>query len=152
MSRFLHMRAHHEELHFQKGLLSGVTGGGGVGAECCSWHFSLGNFCWPTGKRGVRKMERKRRKIWKGRWKIENGREKSMKMSRGLWFFFFFFFLCFCHFLKPLKFVWGLPKWTIFTRKKHISCQEKIGKKWLCPLWKIFLLRHWAYWYFKSGL
>ena len=43
-----------------------------------------------------------------------------MKMIRGLFFA--------CHFLKPLKLVSGLPKWTIFTGKKHISCREKIRK------------------------
>ena len=54
--------------------------------------------------------------------------EKIMKLSRGPFFFFFFFFAC--HFMEPLKIatVWGLPKWTIFTRKKHISRWENWEK------------------------
>ena len=40
---------------------------------------------------------------WKG---------KGMKVSRV----FFFFFSC--HFLKPLKFVWGVPKWKFLQGKK----------------------------------
>ena len=52
-------------------LSSGVTGGGG-GQQGGSvpWLFSQGNFCRPTGKKQARKkekMERKGRKIWKGR-------------------------------------------------------------------------------------
>ena len=47
--------------------------------------------------------------------------------------YLFIYSFIFCHFLKPLKFVWGLPKWTIFTGKKHISCQEKIGKSDFAP-------------------
>ena len=40
---------------------------------------------------------------WKGkRWKIETGRGKGMKMSRGPFFPL--------SFLKLLNFVWGLPK------------------------------------------
>ena len=31
------------------------------------------------------------------------------------------------YFLKPLKFVWDVPKWKIATGKKHISRREKIG-------------------------
>ena len=101
------------------------------------WH-SPGNFCWPTGKvvsKKKGKMEKKRRKIVKGRWEIKNERGgRSMKMSRGLFFFFAL------HFLKPLKFVWGVPKWKISTGKKHISCREKhisrrekIGKSDFAP-------------------
>ena len=60
---------------------------------------------------------------------VENLKLKgeSMKMSRGH-FFFFFFFLPF-HFLKPLKFVWGQPKWKFFTKKKHILHRGKNREK-----------------------
>ena len=75
----------------------------------------------------------------------------SMKLRRGplfsfsFSFLFFSFLFFFFHFLKPLKFVWGVPKWKISTGgKKHISSQEKSRKKWLCLLWKIFLSRHWT--------
>ena len=64
----------------------------------------------------------------------ENGGEKKereggkLKMEGGTaqrTFFFFFFFAV--HFSKPLKFVWGVPKWKISTGKKHISCRENSG-------------------------
>ena len=47
-------------------------------------------------------------------------------MSRGPLFFLFCFFAD--HFLKPLKFVWGLPKWKLLLGKKSILHQEKSGK------------------------
>ena len=109
------------------------------GGRVAPLYFSLGNFCWPTRKRGVRKKGKmgRKRKIWKGRggklkmeWK--NGRGKVWRRAED----FFFFFAC--HFLKPLKFVWGLPKWTIFTKKKHISRREKFGKSDFAPLEKHF--------------
>ena len=71
-------------------------------------------------------MEKKRRKIEKRRWKIENGRRKSYKMRKGcfflLFFFFFFFFFFAFHFSKPVKFVpvvLGVQKWEFSTGKKH---------------------------------
>ena len=66
-----------------------------------------------------------------------------MKMSRGLLFYLFLFFVCFvclfvcffaCHFLKPLKFVWGLPKWTIFLGKIIFHAWKKSGNLTLPPL------------------
>ena len=45
---------------------------------------------------------------------MEDGRGKGMKMSRGPHFFA-------CHFLKPLKFFWGVPKWKFLTVKKHFT-------------------------------
>ena len=60
---------------------------------------------------------------------IENGRGKSVKMSRGPPLFFA------CYFLKPLKCVWGLPKWTMFTGKNLIlriwSCGKKYYSMWI---------------------
>ena len=70
--------------------------------------------------RGKKGRERKKRRKGNDRQgKRENGEENEGKieenlklkgeryeMSRGLSFFFFA-----CHFLKPLKFVWGVPKW-----------------------------------------
>ena len=103
------------------------------------------------GKRG--QWRRKEGKSKKGRWKIENGRGKSYKMRRGpLCFFFcfvlflfvfclFFFFFFAFHFSKPLKFVLGLPKWEFSIGEKHFTPGKKNQEKWLCPLWKIFLLR-----------
>ena len=96
-------------------ICSGVTSRG----RMPPWGFSLGNFCWPTGKG---KMENKKRKGGKGRWKIGNRWEKGEKYENGtedLWGFFFFFFAF--HFLKQLKFVLGLPKWKFSTGKKHFT-------------------------------
>ena len=56
-----------------------------------------------------------------------------MKMSRGFFFVVVVcLFVCF-HFLKPLKFVWGLPKWTIFTGKSIFHPGKKLGKVTLSP-------------------
>ena len=92
---------------------------GGGGRQSAPCHFSLGNLCWPTGRK---------RKIEMEEVEMKNGRGKILKMTIGLFFFFA------CHFLKPLKFIWGLPEWAIFTRKRHISRQEKLGKVTLSPL------------------
>ena len=67
--------------------------------------------------------------------KIENGREKAWKWTED--FFFFFPFSLF----ETTEICFGLPKWTIFTRKKHTSHREKIVK--IFHLWKIFLLHPW---------
>ena len=92
--------------------------------------FWPGNFCWPTGKRKTRKKDKEKENR-----KREGGKlkRKSYKKSRGLFFF---------HFSKPLKFVLGLPKWEFSTKKKHFT-PGKNQEKWLCPLWKIFLLHPW---------
>ena len=100
------------------------------------WHFWPGNFCWSTGNRETRKkgkMEKKKRKIKKGRegGKLENGRRKTYQMRKGLFFFFF---------SKPLKFVLGVPKWEFSTRKKFFYGGKKNQEKWLCPPLKIFPL------------
>ena len=131
------------------------------GAEC-PLTFSRGNYCWPTGKkRGMEEQENveEKKENFKGkRWKIENGRGKGMKMSRGLflfWFFCFcfcFFVFCFfaCHFLKPLKFVWGLPKWTILPGKIIFHTGKKSGKVTLPPLKNIPLMPLRVSWQFLS--
>ena len=110
------------------------------------------------GKKGTwawwGKWSRKEGKSKQGRWKIENERRKSYKMRRGLFFFCFCFFVfCFC-FLFLFCFVfftfqnqcWNLF-WVYQNRNflpgKSISRWEKNQEKWLCPLWKIFLLRLW---------
>ena len=142
---------------------SGVTGGGGEGGE--GWQgavylrklqhcliptsFQLvycfiaasENSYWEisaylTGK----KRQGKKGKVG------ENGEEKKEnckkwkegklqnEMRRRPIFFFFAF-----HFSKQLKFVLGLPKWKISTRKKHFKAGKKSGKMTLPPQ-KNFLL------------
>ena len=91
---------------------SGITGRG----QSSPWHFSHGNLCRPTGKRGARKkgkIVRKRRKIWKG---------KDWRWKGEVWKWAADFA---CHFLKPLL---GSTKWTVFTGKKYISCWGQIRK------------------------
>ena len=37
-----------------------------------------------------------------------------------IYYFFVYLFIYFaCHFLKPLKFVWGLPIWTVLPGKSY---------------------------------
>ena len=77
-------------------------------------------------KRG--KMERKRRKIVKGKWKLKIEGGKSSKMRRGLFFFFSLF-----TFSKRQKFVLGLPKWKFSIGKKHFTPRKISGKMTLPP-------------------
>ena len=79
-------------------------------------------------------MGKKRRKIVKGRWKIENGGSKSYKIEEKTFFFF-----CFSLF-KTTKICFGSTKMEIFYREKTFHAGEnKNQEKWLCPLRKIFL-------------
>ena len=94
--------------------------------------FWLGNLCWRIRKREARKigkMEQKKGKSKKGRWKIENGRRKSYKNRWGPFFFTF-------HFAKRLKFVLGLPKWEFPTGQKTFHGGKKIRKNDFAPLGK----------------
>ena len=106
------------------------------GARGCRGQSSPWNFCWPTGKRGARKkgkMERKRRKIWKGR----GGKLKMSSRSFFKLFFCFVLFVCFFfafHFLKH---------WNLFgVNQNRKFLPGKNREKWFCPFWKIFLSRH----------
>ena len=70
-----------------------------------------------------------------GKLKMEGG--KVTKWGKNLSFFFYL------HFSKTLKCVLGLSKWEFSTGKKHFTPGKK-QEKWLCPLWRIFLLRLWS--------
>ena len=41
---------------------------------------------------------------------------------------------------KTIKFVWGIPKWKISTRREHISCRKKSGEVTLPPLKNITVM------------
>ena len=104
---------------------------------------SLGNFCWPTGKREGKKrgkMEKKRRKIEKGRWKIENGRRKVIKWWEDPLFFLSFLLFTF---ENHWKLFWVYQNCN-FLLGKNISRQEKknqnSGKITLPPLKNIPLM------------
>ena len=98
------------------------------------------------GKKGKGvKIEKKTRKIVKGKWTI--GMEVGKVIQRGEDFFFFFFFFFPFHFWKWRKFVLGVPKGEFSTEKKHFTPGKKSGKL-LCPLRKICLLRPW--WYIRN--
>ena len=109
----------------------------GAGAEYPMTFFT-GKFLltYLPGKKGARKrgkMERKRRKVWKG----GGGTLKKEGEKVWKWAEDFFFFLA-CYYLKPLNFkllnfVWGLPNWTILIGKNHILRREKIGKTDFVP-------------------
>ena len=79
-------------------------------------------------------MERKRRKIVKGKMEIgkKNGREGGKVSEWGEDLF------CFS-FLKWLKFVLGLPKWKFSAGKKHFTPGKKIRKNDFAPSEKNFL-------------
>ena len=110
-------------------------------------HFSLGNFCWPTREKGARKkggkLEEKKENLKGKRWKIENGRGKGMKKRRGLFSLFLFFFLSFFRLsvFETTKICLGSTKMDNFYREKSYFTLGKYRKNWLCPLWKISLLR-----------
>ena len=118
----------------------------------------------PGEKRQARKegkMEQKRRKIKKkGRWKIERKwKEESYKMRRGLFIFllfflsfflFFFFFWLFT--FRTTEICFGSTKMGIFYQEKAFHARKKIRKTWLCPLWKIFLLRPWFSWWIQKKM
>ena len=101
--------------------------------QCAPWHFSLGNFCWRTRKRGKEERERKN---WKRK-------RKTMKMSWGPISFFFLFFVCLFFCLSLFETTENCLGFT----KMHNFYQEKAyftpGKVTL-PLWNIFFLRHWT--------
>ena len=82
-------------------------------------------------------MERKEGNLKGKRWKIENGRGKWRKWAEDLFFSFFlsFLFIYFIylfiyffafHFLKPLKFVWGLPNWQFLLGKSIFHVGKKL--------------------------
>ena len=87
-------------------------------------------------KRGKEKRENGEDKKENSRRKEENvhckGKRYGMKLSRGRHFFFFFFFFAW-HFLKPLKFVWVLPKRKFLPGENSISRREKIRKSNFAP-------------------
>ena len=115
---------------------SGITGGGIVPPNI--FHQEI---LWSTKKKGTRKGngEEKKENLKGKKWKIENRRGKVWKWAEDLLFYLFIYFAC--HFLKPLKFVWGLPEWTILPGKIIFHAGTKSGT-WICFLWKILLLRH----------
>ena len=135
-------------------LNSGITGGGGAGGRVLPWHFSPGNFCRPTRKRGARKkrkMERKRRKIWKGRGgKLKMEGERVWKWEIFYFLFFLIFLFYFYLLLLFFFFVTFWNHWNLFgvyqngrfLLGKSIFYAGKNQEKWLCPLWKIFLFIH----------
>ena len=90
-------------------------------------------------EKGEMEMEKKRRKIVKGKevenWKMERG--KSSKIRRGLFFFFFFLLFTF----KNDKNLFWVYQNGNFLPGKSISRREKNQENWLRPLRKIFLLR-----------
>ena len=132
-------------------LYSGVRAGGGGwvgGVAKGTWYFSPGNFWCSTRKREARKkveMEKKRRKIKKG--KVENWKwkEEIYKNKERTFFFFFFFFSCFSLF-KMIDICFGYTKIGIFYLEKVFhTYREQNQEKWLCSLWKIVVLCPWCY-------
>ena len=130
-------------------------GGGGRagdrGAECPPETYDRETFADASGKKRQGKkgkwvtLEKKRRKIVKGKVekKLEMEVGKFIKSGEELFFFFFFFFFFFCFsLLKTTKTCFGSTKMGIFYREKHFTPGRK-SEKWICPLRKICLLRPW---------
>ena len=70
-------------------------------------------------------------------------------MRRGPFFFFFFFFFTFIFiFPSPPPFKTTEICFEVYQNgnflKKCFTSGKKNEEKWLCPFWKIFLLRPWA--------
>ena len=115
---------------------SGVTGGGGGrGAE---WPLRLltGIFYLPGKKEASKKWKRgkwrrKEGKLYKGRWKIENGRRETFQNEERAFF---------VHFSNDSNLFWVYQIGN-FLPGKSISRRETNQEKWLCPLRKNFLLR-----------
>ena len=93
---------------------------------------------WSTKKKGTRKGngEEKKENLKGKKWKIENRRGKVWKWAEDLLFYLFIYLFIYfaCHFLKPLKFVWGLPEWTILPGKIIFHAGTKSGNLTLLPL------------------
>ena len=88
-------------------LCSGVTRGGQGGWVAHPWRF-LGEIL--EGRRKWWKRDGRGKKGERGK-ERQGKREMERKKKGKVWKFledFFFFFAC--HFLKPVKFVWGVPK------------------------------------------
>ena len=133
----------HREMSTSKATLqrsSGVTGSGrGAGGRVPPWHFSpgiLADLPWKerqerkekwSGKEGKFKREGVNNWKWKG---------KMYEMSRGP----FFSLVTFWNHWK--FFALGSTKMGNFYQEKAYFTPGKNQEKWLCPLWKIFLLRH----------
>ena len=120
---------------------SGVTAGGrGAEGQSAPWHFSPGNFYWPTGKREGRKKGKwgKRRKIEKR----EGGKLKIVQYEDFVLFCFVFFGGGLFSLFKTTEICFGSTKMGIFYREKAFHAVKKSGKMTL-PLWKIFILRPW---------
>ena len=126
---------------------SGVTGGG-QGAVCPPETCDREIFADVSGKnregkkgKGVQ-IDKKRRKMVKGRLKIGKGSRKSSKKIWRLFFFFFLFFFLPFTFENDRNLFWVYQNGKFSTGKKHFT-PGKNQEKWLCPLRKICLLRPW---------
>ena len=103
--------------------------GGGIEGRSDTLKLLTGKFLLtPTGKREVRK-KRKMEKKKKENWKREGGENEER---------IFFFFLLFT--FQNHWNLFSVYQNGNFLPGKSISCGEKNQEKWLCPLWKIFLL------------
>ena len=80
---------------------------------------------WEKGARKKGKMERKRRKIWKGGGgKLKTEGKRYENEQRTLFFSSFFFLSLF----ETTENCLGLPKWAIFTREIIFYARKKLGK------------------------
>ena len=91
-----------------------------------------------NGERKEGKFEREEVKRWK------NLKWKGKRYEKWVEDFFFFFFLLACFSLslfETTKICLGSTKMVSFYRQISYFTPGKNRENWLCPLWKIFLLR-----------
>ena len=113
---------------------SSVTGGGIVPPTFFTRKF----YDLPRKKGQGREMERKRRKIWKGRsgkLKMEGERYENEQRTSFYLFFIYLFIYLFCLSLfETTGICFGLPKWTILPGKIIFHAGKKSGNLTLPPL------------------
>ena len=130
-----------DSIYVHSGVAATGVGRGAAGrVHTPPWHFSLGNFCWTTGKRegrkkretGKEKKENRKREGWK--LKMEGG--KVTKWGENFFFFFFFAF----HFSKTNEICFESTKVGIFYQEKAFHAGKKFRKNDFASSEKKFLL------------
>ena len=122
-------------------IYSGATGRGDRGRVPPPDIFNRENFGDLQGKEGHLghlKLEKKKEKKRFGKLKMEGKRFENEQRTFVNYCLYFAF-----HFLKPLKFVWGLLKKENFYREKALHAGKKIGKSDFAPSYHAYATVFW---------
>ena len=110
---------------------SGITGGGIVPPTFFTRKF----YDLPRKRDKEGNGEEKKENLKGKKWKIENRRGKVWKWAEDLLFYLFIYlFIYLLVTFWTLKFVWGLPEWTILPGKIIFHAGTKSGHMTLLPL------------------